>query len=260
MEIEEMAQRSPEKIIKEIIDPAVGMMPYQARKLAVALGFTGDMLPPVAKLLHGVYQAWWENDATLVEINPLCLVEQPDGKVSLVVDAKMSFDDNALYRHPNILAMRDIAEESPLETEASKHNLSYIKLNGNIGCMVNGAGLAMATMDMIAHYGGLPANFLDVGGSASREQVTEAFKILISDPNVRAIWINIFGGIMQCDTIAQGILAAIKDVQLKLPLVVRLAGTNADLAKQMIRDSRLPVIIADTFAEGAEKVVQTAAA
>jgi succinyl-CoA synthetase beta subunit len=214
----------------------------------------------VAKLLHGVYQAWWENDATLVEINPLCLVEQPDGKVSLVVDAKMSFDDNALYRHPNILAMRDIAEESPLETEASKHNLSYIKLNGNIGCMVNGAGLAMATMDMIAHYGGLPANFLDVGGSASREQVTEAFKILISDPNVRAIWINIFGGIMQCDTIAQGILAAIKDVQLKLPLVVRLAGTNADLAKQMIRDSRLPVIIADTFAEGAEKVVQTAAA
>jgi succinyl-CoA synthetase beta subunit len=259
MEIETIAREKPEKILKEIVDPAVGLMPYQARKLAVALGFTGDMLHSASKLFLGVYQTWWENDASLLEINPLCVVEQPGGKASLVVDAKMSFDDNALYRHPDILAMRDLAEESPLEIEASKYTLNYIKLDGNIACMVNGAGLAMATMDIIQHFGGRPANFLDVGGGAKKEHVTAAFKIILGDPNVRGILVNIFGGIMQCDIIAQGILAAAREIDINVPLVVRLAGANADIGNKMIAESDLKVASASSLTEAASKIVQAVA-
>ncbi len=256
VDIEEVADKTPEKIIKESIDPAVGMMPYQARKLAAALGLKGDLSAQAVKLLLGVYRTWWESDAALLEINPLCIVEQAGGKESLVaVDAKMSLDDNALYRHKNIQEMRDLAEEAPLEIEASKHNLNYIKLDGNIACLVNGAGLAMATMDIIQHCGGRPANFLDVGGGATKEQVMAAFQIILMDPNVKGILVNIFGGIMQCDIIANGILAAVQETGLKLPLVVRLEGTNVALGKEIIRASGLAVIGADSLAEAADKVV-----
>ena len=255
MEIEEVAQKHPEKIIKELIDPGMGLMPYQARKLAAALGFGGELFQSASKLFQGVYQTWWNHEATLLEINPLCLVEQPDGHFSLAVDAKMSFDSNALYRHPEILAMRDYAEESPLEREASQHGLSYIKLDGNIACMVNGAGLAMATMDIIQHHGGHPANFLDVGGSAKQEQVRTAFKIILSDPNVEGILVNIFGGIMQCDIIARGILAAAKEQQINVPVVVRLSGSNAQLGRQLISESGMNFIAAATLSEAAEKIV-----
>jgi len=255
MDIEEVAQKHPEKIIKELVDPGMGLMPYQARKLAAALGFSGDMIQSASKLFQGVYQTWWNHDATLLEINPLCLVEQPDGRFSLAVDAKMSFDSNALYRHPEILAMRDYAEESPLEREASKHGLNYIKLDGNIACMVNGAGLAMATMDIIQHYGGHPANFLDVGGSAKQEQVSTALKIILSDPNVEGILVNIFGGIMQCDIIAKGILAAAKEQQVNVPVVVRLSGSNAELGKQLVNESGMKFIGADNLSDAAEKIV-----
>jgi succinyl-CoA synthetase beta subunit len=256
MEIETIAREKPEKIIKEIVDPAVGLMPYQARKLAAALGFSADLLHAASTLLLGAYQTWWENDASLLEINPLCLVEQPGGRASLVVDAKMSFDGNALYRQPDILAMRDLAEESPLEIEAGKYDLNYIKLDGNIACIVNGAGLAMATMDIIHHFGGQPANFLDVGGTANKEQVAAAFRIILSDPNVRGILVNIFGGIMRCDIIAQGILNAARETEITVPLVVRLAGANADLGNRAIAESGLKVLSAASLAEAASKIVQ----
>jgi len=256
VDIEDIAEKSPEMITREPIDPVVGLMPYQARKLALTLGLESDLLNQATKLLMGVYRTWLECDATLVEINPLHVIERIDGSPSLVaVDGKIALDDNALYRHPELQAMRDLAEESPLEVEASNYNLSYIKLDGNIACMVNGAGLAMATMDIIMHFGGKPANFLDVGGGANQEQVTAAFKIILRDPSVKAILVNIFGGIMRCDIIAHGIVAAVKESRISLPLVVRLAGTNADLGRRIIQESGLAVIGADTLAEAAEKVV-----
>jgi succinyl-CoA synthetase beta subunit len=256
MDIEEVAAKTPEKIIKEWIDPAVGVMPYQGRKVAAGLGLSGDLLTSGAKLICGVYNTWWKNDASLVEINPLCIVANPDGKPMLMaVDAKISLDDNALYRHKDIAEMRDLNEEAPLEIEARRHGLNYIKLEGNIACLVNGAGLAMATMDIIQHYGGKPANFLDVGGGASKEQVTAAFRIILSDPNVKAILVNIFGGIMQCDIIATGIVAAAKETHLQLPLVVRLEGNNVTLGKSILRDSGLPIISATSMDDAAKKVV-----
>src|SRR5438270_2099890 len=233
------------------------MMPYQARKLAAALGLAGDLIAPAVKLFLAVYKTWWECDASMVEINPLCIVEASDGKQSLsAVDAKIGIDDNALYRHKDIQEMRDLAEEAPLETEASKFNLNYIKLDGNIACLVNGAGLAMATMDIIQHYGGSPANFLDVGGGASKEQVTAAFKIILSDRDVKWILVNIFGGIMQCDIIATGIVAAVKETDLHLPLVVRLEGNNVDLGKKILKESGLALTSADSMADAAQKIVQ----
>jgi len=257
VDIEEVAEKSPEKILKESIDPAVGMYPYQARKIAAALGLTGDLINQATKLFLGLYKTWWESDAAMVEINPLAIIEGADGKLKLsAIDAKMGLDDNALYRHPNIQAMRDLAEEAPLEIEASKHGLNYIKLDGSIACLVNGAGLAMATMDIIQHFGGSPANFLDVGGGASREQVTAAFKIILSDPNVKGILVNIFGGIMQCDIIASGIVEAVKETHLSLPLVVRLEGNNVEIGKKILRESGLPLISGDSMADAAKKIVQ----
>ena len=256
MDIEEVAARAPEKIIRETIDPAVGMMPYQARKLAAALGLKGDLINAAAKLLLAVYRTSWECDASLVEINPLCLVETADGKEAVMaLDAKIGLDDNALYRHPEIQAMRDLGEEAPLEIEASKFNLNYIKLDGNIACLVNGAGLAMATMDIIQHYGGSPANFLDVGGGASQEQVSAAFKIILSDPHVKGILVNIFGGIMDCNVIATGIVAAVRETGLKLPLVVRLEGNNVQAGKKTLAESALTIISGDSMADAAQKVV-----
>jgi succinyl-CoA synthetase beta subunit len=257
MDIEEVAEKHPEKLLKEPIDPAIGLMPYQGRKLAVALGLKGDLIAAGAKLFAGLYKTWWESDASMIEINPLCIVSGANGKDALVaIDAKMSVDDNALYRHPNIQAMRDLAEEAPLEIEASKHALNYIKLDGNIACLVNGAGLAMATMDIIQHFGGRPANFLDVGGGASKDQVTAAFRIILSDPNVKGILVNIFGGIMQCDIIASGIIAAAQETKLGLPLVVRLEGNNVQLGKKILLDSGLPIISGDSMADAARQVVQ----
>ncbi len=256
VDIEEVAAKTPEKIIKEPIDPAVGMMPYQARKVAEQLGLKGDLIGQAVKLLLGVYRTWWEFDASLVEINPLCLILTPQGKEALLaVDSKVSLDDNALYRHPDIQAMRDLDEEAPLEIEASKFNLNYIKLDGNIACLVNGAGLAMATMDIIQHFGGRPANFLDVGGGASKEQVAAAFKIILQDPNVKGILVNIFGGIMDCNIIATGIVAAVKETGLKLPLVVRLEGNNVQAGKATLKESGLTIISGDSMADAARKVV-----
>lgn len=257
MDIEEVAEKHPEKIVKETIDPAVGMMPYQARKLASALGLKGDLIASGAKLLLGVYKTWWECDASMVEINPLCIVVGNDGKETLAaVDAKIGLDDNALYRHKDIQAMRDLSEEAPLEIEASKYALNYIKLDGNIACLVNGAGLAMSTMDIIQHYGGSPANFLDVGGGASKEQVTAAFKIILSDPGVKGILVNIFGGIMDCNVIATGIVAAVKETGLKLPLVVRLEGNNVEAGKKTLAESGLSLITGDSMADAAQKIVK----
>jgi succinyl-CoA synthetase beta subunit len=257
MDIEEVAARTPEKIIRETIDPAVGLMPYQARKLAAALGVKGDLINAAAKLLLAVYKTGWECDASLVEINPLCLVEAADGKEAVMaVDAKIGLDDSALYRHPDLQAMRDLGEEAPLEIEASKFNLNYIKLDGNIACLVNGAGLAMATMDIIQHYGGSPANFLDVGGGASKEQVSAAFKIILSDPHVQGILVNIFGGIMDCNVIATGIVAAVRETGLKLPLVVRLEGNNVQAGKKTLAESGLTIISGDSMADAAQKVVK----
>jgi succinyl-CoA synthetase beta subunit len=257
VDIEEVAAKTPEKIFKESIDPAVGMMPYQARKVAVALGLKGELLGQAAKLLLGVYKTWWECDASLVEINPLCVVTTPEGKDTVVaVDAKMSIDDNGLYRQAKLQAMRDLAEEAPLEIEASKFNLNYIKLDGSIACLVNGAGLAMATMDIIQHFGGLPANFLDVGGGASEEQVAAAFKIILQDPNVKGILVNIFGGIMDCNVIAMGIVAAVKQTGLNLPLVVRLEGNNVAAGKKTLADSGLKLVSGGSMADAAQKVVQ----
>jgi len=257
MDIEQVAVDQPEKIIKESIDPALGLLPFQGRKLAVALGLKGDLIAVGAKLFAGVFKTWWECDASLVEINPLCIVVGRDGKNALMaIDAKISVDDNALYRHPNIQAMRDLSEEAPLEIEASKHNLNYIKLDGSIACLVNGAGLAMATMDIIEHFGGRPANFLDVGGGASKDQVTAAFRIILSDPNVKGILVNIFGGIMDCNVIATGIVAAVKETGLKLPLVVRLEGNNVAAGKQTLAESGVAIITGDSMSDAAQKVVK----
>jgi len=257
MDIEEVAAKTPEKIFKEWIDPAAGIMPFQARKIAAALGLKGDLFNAAAKLVTGVFTTWWECDASLVEINPLCVVALPDGRESVVaLDAKMSLDDNGLYRHKDIQAMRDLNEEAPLEIEASKHSLNYIKLDGNIACLVNGAGLAMATMDIIQHFGGSPANFLDVGGGASQEQVTAAFKIILQDPHVKGILVNIFGGIMDCNVIATGIVAAVKETHLKIPLVVRLEGNNVVAGKQTLAESGLKLIAGDSMADAAQKVVR----
>lgn len=257
MDIEEVAAKQPEKIVKESIDPAVGMMPYQARKLARALGLQGDLISSGAKLLLGAYKTWWECDASMVEINPLCIIDGADGKEALVaVDAKIGLDDNALFRRPNLQGMRDLGEEAPLEIEASKFNLNYIKLDGTIACLVNGAGLAMATMDIIQHYGGRPANFLDVGGGASKEQVTAAFKIILSDPNVKGILVNIFGGIMDCNVIAAGIVAAVRETGLKLPLVVRLEGNNVKAGKATLAQSGLTITSGDSMADAAQKIVK----
>jgi succinyl-CoA synthetase beta subunit len=258
VDIEEVAEKTPEKIVKEQIDPAMGFQPWQGRKMAAALGLKGDLAGQCAKLLAGVYKTWWEADASMVEINPLCIIEGTDGKDQLVaVDAKIGLDDNALYRHKDIQAMRDLAEESPLEIEASKFNLNYIKLDGSIACLVNGAGLAMATMDIIQHYGASPANFLDVGGGASKDQVTAAFKIILSDPAVKAIFVNIFGGIMDCNVIATGIVAAVKETGLTLPLVVRLEGNNVAAGKKTLAESGLTLITGDSMADAAKKVVAT---
>ncbi len=261
VDIEEVAAKTPEKILKESIDPAMGLMPYQARKVAAGLGLRGELMGGATKLLQGVYKTWWDCDASLVEINPLCLVGDHAGKDTLLaVDAKLSVDDNGLYRHPDIQAMRDLGEEAPLEIEASKHNLNYIKLDGNIACLVNGAGLAMATMDIIQHFGGQPANFLDVGGGASQEQVAAAFKIILQDKNVKGILVNIFGGIMDCNVIARGIVASVKETGLKLPLVVRLEGNNVEAGRKTLADSGLTIISGGSMADAAQKVVKAVAA
>jgi succinyl-CoA synthetase beta subunit len=255
VEIEAVAAKSPEKIIREPIDPLAGLQPCQARKLASQLGFESSQLKNASKLFEGLYRTFIAYDCSMVEVNPLVVTSK--GEV-LALDAKFNFDDNALYRHPEIAAMRDIAEEDPREVEASKHGLNYIGLDGNIACLVNGAGLAMATMDIIKFYGGEPANFLDVGGGATEEQVTEAFKILIADKKVKAILVNIFGGIMKCDVIAQGIIDAAKSVKLSVPLVVRLEGTNVERGKQMLKESGLALIAADDLADAAQKAVTAA--
>ena len=253
VEIETVAANTPEKIIREPVNPALGLQPYQTRKLAKLLGFGSTEMRAACKLFAALYRLFIECDCSMVEVNPLVLTKGGD---VLALDAKFNFDDNALFRHPEVRAMRDLAEEDPREVEASKSNLSYISLDGNIGCLVNGAGLAMATMDVIKHYGGEPANFLDVGGGATEQQVTEAFKILISDSNVKAILVNIFGGIMQCDVIAQGIINAVKILHLPVPLVVRLEGTNVEAGRKLLEESKLPLITATDIADAAEKVVK----
>ena len=252
MEIEEVAAEHPEKILKETIDPAVGLVPFQARKLAYGLGLEGDTAKKMAKFLAKLARAYDKLDCSLLEINPLVITGAGD---VLALDAKVNFDDNALYRHPAIEELTDPSEEDPAELEAKKHDLSYVNLDGTIGCMVNGAGLAMATMDIIKLYGAEPANFLDVGGGASKEKVTAAFKIITADPNVKGILINIFGGIMKCDIIAEGVVAAVKEVGLKVPLVVRLEGTNVEKGKQILRESGLNVIPADDLDDAAQKIV-----
>jgi succinyl-CoA synthetase beta subunit len=255
VEIEEVAARHPEKILREAVDPVVGLAGYQARDLAFGLGLTGREVQSFAKFAGAMYRTYQEEDASIVEINPLVVTRQ--GEV-VALDAKMNFDDNALFRRPDVAAMRDPDEEDPREVEAKKHDLSYIALEGNIGCMVNGAGLAMATMDMIKTAGGMPANFLDVGGGADEEKVTAAFKILLADPRVQAVLVNIFGGIMRCDVIAAGIIAAAKQVKLHVPLVVRLEGTNVEQGKELLRTSGLPIIPADDLGDAAYKAVAAA--
>jgi succinyl-CoA synthetase beta subunit len=251
MEIEKVAAETPEKIIKTTVDPGVGLTPFQARELAFSLGLSGDAFKNAQKFFAALYEAYTKTDASLAEINPLVLTAE--GNI-LALDAKMNFDDNALFRHPDILAMRDLDEEDPLEVEASKYNLNYIKLEGNVGCMVNGAGLAMATMDIIKLAGGEPANFLDVGGGASVETVSNGFRIILSDKNVKAILINIFGGIVRCDRVAQGIIEAVKQVKVDIPLVVRLEGTNSSEARKMLESSGLNFAIASSFQDAANKV------
>ncbi|MGK8443742.1 ADP-forming succinate--CoA ligase subunit beta [Staphylococcus epidermidis] len=252
-EIEEVAAQTPEKIFKETIDPVVGLSPYQARRIAFNINIPKESVGKATKFLLALYNVFIEKDCSIVEINPL--VTTGDGQV-LALDAKLNFDDNALFRHKDILELRDLEEEDPKEIEASKYDLSYIALDGDIGCMVNGAGLAMATMDTINHFGGNPANFLDVGGGATKEKVTEAFKIILGDDNVKGIFVNIFGGIMKCDVIAEGIVAAVKEVELTLPLVVRLEGTNVERGKAILNESGLAIEPAATMAEGAQKIVK----
>ncbi|MCH1640584.1 ADP-forming succinate--CoA ligase subunit beta [Paenibacillus timonensis] len=251
-EIEEVAAATPEKIFKEAIDPAIGLTPFQARRLAYAINIPNELVGKAAQFMLALYEAFVDKDCSIAEINPL--VVTGDGNV-LALDAKLNFDSNALFRHKDILALRDLEEEDEKEIEASKFDLSYIALDGNIGCMVNGAGLAMATMDIIKYYGGDPANFLDVGGGATAEKVTEAFKIILSDAKVKGIFVNIFGGIMKCDVIASGIVEAAKQVGLDRPLVVRLEGTNVDLGKQILAESGLAIVSADSMADGAQKIV-----
>ena len=251
MEIEEVAARTPEKILKVTIDPATGMMPFHARELAFGLGLKGKEVGAATALMIGAYMAFLDTDASLIEINPLVVTK--DGAV-VALDAKINFDDNALFRHQDIAALRDADEEDPAEREAAEHDLNYIKLDGSIGCLVNGAGLAMATMDIIKVHGCEPANFLDVGGDAPKERVREAFKIILSDPKVEAILVNIFGGIMRCDVIAEGIIAAAKEVHLEVPLVVRLEGTNVDLGKKLLAESGLAIVSADNLGDAARSV------
>jgi len=253
VEIEEVAAKSPEKILKEYVDPAVGLIPFQARKLAFGLGIDKALVNKTVKFMDGLYKVFVETDASMAEINPLVITKGGD---ILALDAKMGFDDNGLFRHKEVHDMRDLDEEDPKEIEASRHSLNYVALDGNIGCMVNGAGLAMATMDIIKLYGGMPANFLDVGGGANKEQVTAAFKILMSDVKVKAVLINIFGGIMRCDIIAEGVIAAVKEVGIKVPLVVRLQGTNVELGRKILSESGLNIITAEKMDEAGEKVVK----
>jgi succinyl-CoA synthetase beta subunit len=252
VEIEKVAHDTPEKIVKEFIHPGIGLAGYQARKLAFALGLSGGQVAQATRLIQAVYEAFKATDASLIEVNPLIVTE--DGNL-LALDAKMNFDDNALYRHPDVKELRDLAEEAPLEVEASKYSLNYIKLDGTVGCMVNGAGLAMATMDIIKLAGGEPANFLDVGGGANAEQIRNAFKILMSDSSVKAVLINIFGGILRCDVLAEGVITAVKELGVPVPIVIRMEGTNVERGKQMLKDSGLNFTTADTMSEAAEKVV-----
>ena len=252
MDIETVAHDSPEKIETITIDPATGLMPHHGRAVAAALGLEGDLAKQAANVLAKLYDAFMGTDASQVEINPLAVTD--DGRL-LVLDAKVAFDTNAMFRHKDLVELRDLSEEDPMEIEASKYDLAYIKLDGDIGCMVNGAGLAMATMDIIKLHGAFPANFLDVGGGASKEKVTAAFKIILSDPAVKGILVNIFGGIMRCDVIAEGVVAAAREVNLNVPLVVRLEGTNVDLGKRIMADSGLPIVPADDLADAAEKIV-----
>jgi succinyl-CoA synthetase beta subunit len=251
-EIEEVAENNPEKIFKEEIDPVLGLMPYQARRIAFNINIPHDLVNQAVKFMIGLYNAYIEKDCSIAEINPL--VVTGDGKV-MALDAKLNFDSNALYRQKEIVGYRDLEEEDPKEIEASKYDLSYVSLDGNIGCMVNGAGLAMSTMDIIKHYGGDPANFLDVGGGATAEKVTEAFKIILSDANVKGIFVNIFGGIMKCDVIAEGVVEAAKQIGLQVPLVVRLEGTNVELGKNILNESGLNIVAAESMADGAQKIV-----
>ncbi len=255
MDIEKVAAETPDKIYKVFIDPITGLSLQQAENIAKKIGIPMQCMSQAVALLQGLYRAFDDTDASLLEINPLGLVA---GDQVMALDAKLNFDDNALFRHPEIVALRDLDEEDPVEIEASKHELSYIPLDGNIGCLVNGAGLAMATMDIIKLYGGNPANFLDVGGGATVEKVTEAFKLMLRNSKLQAILVNIFGGIMKCDVIAQGVVAAAREVQLTVPLVVRLEGTNVDLGKKILTDSGLPIISADNMADAAQKVVNAA--
>lgn len=257
VDIEEVAAKHPGRIVMEHVNPLMSFQPWQGRKMAASLGLKGSLASQCARLVAGVYTTWWECDASLVEINPLCVCAGPDGKEKIVaVDAKISLDDNALYRHKDIQEMRDLAEESPLEIEAGKHDLNYIKLDGSIACLVNGAGLAMATMDIIQHFGGSPANFLDVGGGASVEQVAAAFRIILKDPNVKAVFVNIFGGIMDCNVIAAGIVTAAKETGLTLPLVVRLEGNNVVAGKKTLAESGLTIISGDSMAGAAQQAVE----
>ena len=256
VEIEKVAHDTPEKITKVFVDPAYGLADFQVRELVASLGFAGAEAKNAAKLIRNLYTCYWETDAAMVEVNPL--ITTPAGEV-LALDAKVSFDDNALFRHPELVALRDLNEEDPKEIEASKYSLSYIALDGNIACLVNGAGLAMSTMDIIKHYGGTPANFLDVGGGASKDQVIAAFKIILGDPNVKGILVNIFGGIMDCNVIATGIVAAVKEVGLSLPLVVRLEGNNVAAGKATLAASGLALVSGDTMADAAQKIVKLVA-
>jgi succinyl-CoA synthetase beta subunit len=255
MDIEEVAAAHPERIIREWTDPALGLQPFQARALAFGLGLAGDAFKNGVRLILDLFRLYVATDASLAEVNPLVITR--DGRV-LALDAKLNFDDNALYRHPEIVALRDVNEETPLDVEASRYGLNYIKLDGNVGCMVNGAGLAMATMDIVKLAGGGPANFLDVGGGASPEQIENAFRILSSDPSVRAVFINVFGGILRCDRLAEGVIGAMKKLGLDLPVVVRMEGTNVELGKKMLAESGLPLVTADDMGAGAAKVVELA--
>jgi succinyl-CoA synthetase beta subunit len=255
MDIEEVAEKTPEKIVKVYIEPAVGLVPFEARQLGFAIGLDGAQVNKFVKLATALYDAFVATDASLVEINPLVVTASGD---LLALDAKMNFDDNALYRHPDVKELRDTSEEDPLEIEASKFNLNYIHLDGNIGCMVNGAGLAMATMDIIKLAGGEPANFLDVGGGANAEQIRNAFKILMSDKKVKAVLINIFGGILRCDVLAQGVIAAVKELGVPVPIVIRMEGTNVEEGKRLLRESGMQLTTADSMDEAAKKVVELA--
>ncbi|HHE55040.1 MAG TPA: ADP-forming succinate--CoA ligase subunit beta [Caldithrix abyssi] len=252
VEIEKVAAETPEKILKEWIDPAIGLQAFQARKLAFGLGLSGKQVSNAVKFMMALYQAFIAKDCSLAEINPLVVTKQGD---VLALDAKINFDDSALYRHPELLELRDLDEEEPLEVEASRYNLNYIKLDGNVGCMVNGAGLAMATMDIIKLAGGEPANFLDVGGGANVETVRNGFKIILKDPNVKAILINIFGGIVRCDRVARGVIEAVQSIDVNVPIVIRLAGTNAEEAAQLLNESELKFVVANSLEDAAQKVV-----